>query len=124
MSIRSIVESRKCLWLYFALVLITVALRVQPSLWRPLEQDELVSIKKNTGVPYDATIDQLKAGKRMQFGVGARGMVKCFLNPWDPNNHIIHNLAVSVSEALFGFSEASFRLPALIASVALPLLLF
>jgi len=85
----------------------------------PLEQDELVTLKKYTSTPYDFNSAAHQGAGHWNLPLLVRGWVKCFLNPWDPNNHIGNSLLASFSAFGFGLHEWSLRLPALLAFVAM-----
>ena len=91
---------------------------------RPLEQDELVSLKYYTSVPYDFHSRYDAGHAQGSIGLLARGWVKCFLNPWNPNSHVLNSLLSSLSAFLFGFHEWAFRLPALVALMLIAAALF
>ncbi|MDB4459016.1 hypothetical protein N9059_00420 [bacterium] len=81
-------------------------------IWRPLEQDEMQTVKVFSSFPYDihrSEIDQLGTFNVVR---AFKGYGKCFLNPWDPNNHVLNSLSVTTSCFLFGFGEVTPRLPA------------
>jgi len=97
-------------------------LRVNPTLWRPLDHDEISSANTYTSIGYISTISQLRAEPALRLKRLAAGFARTFFI-WNQNNHMIHSLALSVGVFLLGASEATVRAAALAASVATALLL-
>lgn len=108
------------------LVLLAIGLfiRLQPSIYSPLDQDELLTVKRYAGVDYSSTMEQMRHVSHFNINRAARGVVKCFFSEWDPNNHIVYSLLITASNFFFGFSELTFRLPALVASLLLVVMAF
>jgi hypothetical protein len=110
--------------LVLLLILLGVVLRENANLGRPLEQDELHTLKAYTALGYEATSDEMKQVPSFDASRLIKGLYKTWANPWGPNHHIVHSLAVTTAESLMGFGERRVRLPALIASLALVAALF
>lgn len=109
--------------LMLGLLLLAAALRFTPNLARPLEGDELTTLRLYTALGYDSSAEQDRAAPAFAPGRWVRGWAKALMNGWDPNHHAVHNLAVSVSQAVFGLNERADRLPAALASIAAALAL-
>ena len=91
---------------------------------RPIEQDELVTLKYYTSMPYDFNAAKDAGHARGSVGLLLRGWVKCFLNPWNPNGHAVNSILTSGCAFLFGFHEWAFRIPAMAGLLAMLVLLF
>jgi hypothetical protein len=97
---------------------VTLFLRMSPAMFQPLRRDEAASVRLYTSFDYVKTMEAM--GRESAFDVSrfARGIGKGFLQRWDPNNHLVNSLAITVSCFVFGFSEFAIRLPAFLASMA------
>jgi len=107
-------------WILALLIaIVAFGLRSNPDLNRPLEQDELVTLKLYTALDYEALSVEAKSAPLVDLRRLVKGWGKAFTNPWSANNHIVHSLAVTVCQSFLGFGESVARLPALAASVLL-----
>src|SRR5665213_3578835 len=95
------------------------AARLVSGIREPIEVDEMMTIKTFASVDYDASSDGMRQVRRFDFKRAAKGIVRCFINNWDTNNHILLSLLVSVSAFFFGFSEFAYRLPSMVATLLL-----
>src|SRR5665213_2684838 len=84
-----------------------------------LLQDEMETVKEYASVDYDGSSDQMRHLGRFDVKRAAKGIIRCFNNPWDPNNHILISLMVSVSAFFFGFNEFAYHLPSVVATLLL-----
>ena len=91
---------------------------------RPIEQDELVTLKYYTSMPYDFNAADDAGQARGSVVLLLRGWLKCFLNPWNPNGHTVNSILTSASAFLFGFHEWAFRIPAMAGLLLMLTLLF
>ena len=113
-----------------ALLLVLVGLfitafgiRWTANLKRPLESDELITLKLYSAFGYDSTAERDATRPKVNWARLVRGGGKAFLNPWNSNHHVVHSLAVSASQTVFGLSAKACRMPAMLASIALSLAL-
>ena len=98
---------------------LTLFLRASPHLCRPLTQDEVATARGYASLDYHASMRQIRGTQRLNAPRLLRGWARCFVNPWDPNNHIVNSLGISLSVFLAGVNEWSVRLPALVGSLVL-----
>lgn len=124
-SDRRISSQSRWLWLGAMLLVLLAALhaRLGPELALALEHDECSTVRSYGSIPYDACLPRFRGQGQFDVRLLAKGVGKCFLNRWDPANHYVSSLAVSVATFLFGASETVFRLPSLLAGLAVCLLL-
>jgi len=94
------------------------ATRLASGISSPLQLDE-AAIKRYASVDYDSTADAMRQVGRFDAKRAAKGLLRCFNNPWLPSNHVLVNLMVSVSAFFFGFNEFAYRLPSLVGTLLL-----
>jgi hypothetical protein len=113
------------LWVGAMLLVLLAALhaRLGPELTIALDHDECSTVRSYGSIPYDVCLPQYRGQGQFDVRLLAKGLAKCFLNHWDPANHYASSLAVSFATFLFGASEMTFRLPSLLAGLAVCLLL-
>ena len=90
---------------------------LSPQLSRPFEQDEIVTLGSTSAGMFD-TVQELQARPRHNVKEVVLGFIRPFAGRWDPNYHIVHSWALSVSTFFTGYSEPAVRLPALLAFLA------
>lgn len=105
----------------FGLLIAAFGVRWTANLKRPLEGDELITLKLYSAFTYNSTAERDAIRAKVDVRRLIRGAGKAFMNPWNSNHHVVHSLAVSASQAFFGLSAKACRLPAMLASITLAL---
>ncbi len=114
---------RQTTLLTVAVLTIAAFLRLSPALTQPLRRDEAASARLYTSFHYDRTMEAMEREGAFNLERLAKGVGKALFQKWDPNNHLVNSLAVTSSCFVFGFSEWSMRVPAVLASLGAVFLL-
>ena len=102
---------------FILLSFVALLLWCRAPLHRPFEGDEIFSLRRFSSLPYEQNVDVVSQWKPFELSRCLHGIAKCFLNGYDNSNHLLITLPASLSAFLFGYSEAAFRVPALIAGM-------
>src|SRR5687767_11186660 len=93
-------------WAFMGLLLgVGLMLRFQGNIRAPLEEDELLNVRRYSTIDYQSDAETIRKVAPFDFVRTAKGIVKCFYTPWTPNNHLVNSLLMSVSSFFFSPSE-------------------